>query len=497
MNRFPHSTLTIIVGGLLCAFYLYGCSGNIGQAEQINRLPDIFPDYTNVTIPVNIAPLNFGLPNDCEKMKVQFLHDGQVLLKSSGRQDIKIPVGAWHSMLQQVAGSTLQVQVYARQTGKWYAYQPFNIHVASDSIDPYIAYRLIEPGYSLWGRMGIYQRKLSNFDESVIIANQLTGNNCVNCHSFHNYKPDRMMFHSRGEKFAGTFLLADGKTRRVNTKTEQAATAGTYPMWHPSGDYIVFSANSTNQVFHAITGKKIEVYDVGSDLVVWDIKNDAMLRDARFTTQEIWETFPAWSPDGRWLYYCAAEEKTMPSGSEQLMYGLYRVNFDAATFRFGEQVDTIVNPATSGKSVSFPRLSPDGQYLLYTVSAYATFPIWHKEADLEMIDLRNNSTVDLQTINSNDADSYHAWSSNGRWIVFSSRRIDGLYTFLFFAYFDSSGRVHKPFLLPQKDSKFYPCQLKSYNIPEFVKGKVEISPYEISKALGGTTVSLKEIIHEK
>jgi len=37
-----------------------GCSkGNINVHSGINSFPDIFPDYINVTIPPNIAPLNF------------------------------------------------------------------------------------------------------------------------------------------------------------------------------------------------------------------------------------------------------------------------------------------------------------------------------------------------------------------------------------------------------------------------------------------------------
>jgi dipeptidyl aminopeptidase/acylaminoacyl peptidase len=342
--------------------------------------------------------------------------------------------------------------------------------------------------------MGIYQRNLSCFDEWTVITNELTGKGCVNCHSFHNYNPGRMMFHSRGEKSAGTFLLIDGQKQRVGTKTEHAPADGTYPMWHPSGDYIAFSTNVTRQAFHALPGKKIEVYDLESDLVIWDVKNGTILRDARFTSKEKWETFPAWSPDGRWLYYCFADAKNMPFESEQLMYGLCRVEFDAATGCLGERIDTVIHPAVFGKSISFPRISPDGQYLLYTASAYATFPIWHREADLEMLDLRNGAAVDMQAANSNDAESYHSWSSNGRWIVFSSRRIDGLYTRPFFAYFDMSGRIHKPFLLPQKNPEHNTLLLKSYNIPEFVKGRVDSDPYAISRTLGGTVSVPKELI---
>ena len=485
----------LIIVCLLCC--LCSCDEGIQSAGTIDGYPDVFPDYKNVTIPVNIAPLNFDFLGECEKMEVTFSHEGKILYKCRNRRHTRIPEAVWRSMLQQATGGALQVQVYARQSGKWNVFQPFNIHVMNDSIDPYIAYRLIEPGYESWDQMGIYQRNLSTFDESPIITNGLIGRNCVNCHSFHDYRPDRMMFHLRGERFAGTFLLTDKKMERVNTKTEHAVSAGTYPMWHPSGDFIAFSVNVTRQVFHTLPGKKIEVYDLESDLAVWDVKNGSMLRDARFTTKDVWETFPVWSPDGNWLYYCFAEKKNMPLQSEQLKYGLCRVEFHVATGRFGERIDTIINPATSVKSVSFPRISPDGRYLLYTASAYATFPIWHKEADLEMIDLSDESSVDMQAVNSTEADSYHAWSSNGRWIVFSSRRIDGLYTRPFFAYFDSSGQIHKPFLLPQSDPEKYALLLKSYNIPEFVKGKVELNPYKIRQVLSGETSNLKEINHEQ
>ena len=477
-------------------FSLYSCDEGIHSAVMKDGYPDIYPDYKDVTIPVNIAPLNFILLDQFEKIEVQFLHDSQIMFRSSNRRNTKIPADVWRSMLQKVTGSAIRVQVYARQSGKWYAYQPFEIHVSPDSIDPYIAYRLIDPGYELWDQMGIYQRNLSTFNESVIFTNRITGKNCINCHSFHHYHPDRMMFHSRGGKFSGTFLLTDGKMQRVDTKTEHAASAGTYPAWHPSGNFIAFSSNVTRQAFHVLPGKKIEVYDMESDLLVWDIKNNAMLRDPRFTTKNVWETFPAWSPDGKWLYYCFADEKNVPFESSQIKYGLCRVDFDVTSFRFGVQIDTILHPATSGISVSFPRLSPDGRYLLFTASAYGTFPIWHKEANLEMIDLVNSAIVNMQTINSDEADSYHAWSSNSRWIVFSSRRIDGLYTRLFFAYLDSSGRIHKPFLLPQKNPKSDMQLLRSYNVPEFIKGKVVLNPYEIGRTLKGETVNLREVIHK-
>ena len=485
-------TAYLLVTGFLC-----GCDAKVETPQPLDQYPNIFPDYKDVTIPVNIAPLNFMMQDRCEKIEVYFVQNDRILLKYKGKNKINIPVAAWSKMMSQMSGSSFQVRVFAKQAGKWSVYLPFTVNVAPDSIDPYVVYRLIEPGYEIWDKMGIYQRNLSDFSQSPIFHNQLVGHVCINCHSFQDYNPERMMFHSRGERYSGTFLLADDRQQRVNTKTEHAPSAGSHSVWHPSGDYIAFSSNTTRQVFHALPGQRLEVYDLESDLVVWDIKNNTMLRDARFTTADEWETFPAWSPDGKWLYYCCATAQNLPFEINQLKYGLYRVSFDAATGRFGNRVDTLLHPEKTGKSVSFPRISPDGRYLLYTSTEHGTFPIMYVGADLEMLELADNMPVNIQNINSNEADSYHTWSSNGRWIVFSSRRIGGLYTRLFFAYFDASGQIHKPFLLPQKNPEEDIRLLKSYNVPELIKGKVELNPYEISRTLDGEMTQISEIIPNK
>lgn len=85
-------------------------------------------------------------------------------------------------------------------------------------------------------------------------------------------------------------------------------------------------------------------------------------------------------------------------------------------------------------------------------------------------------TRKLENINSAQSESYHSWSSNGRWIVVGSRRDDGNYTRPYIAYFDKQGKVHKPFILPQEDPDFYRYFMRSFNIPEFMKEPVAISP---------------------
>lgn len=256
-------------------------------------------------------------------------------------------------------------------------------------------------------------------------------------------------------------------------------------MWHPSGKYIVFSNNKTHQAFHALQEKKIEVYDLASDLMIYDVVHNRVLTDSRFTESEVWETFPAWSPDGKYLYFCQALSQNMPMGYQKLKYRLYRVVFDEQTGALADSIEKITIPDEELKSVSFPSVSPDGRYVLYTVTQSGTFPVHHKDADLEMLDLNTGLPVDIGVLNSRFCESYHVWSSSGRWIAFSSRRMDNLYTHTYFAYFDRYGKAGKPFILPQRDPDYYVTGLKSFNIPEFIKGPVRVSPYELEKVING------------
>lgn len=468
-------------------FFIWGCLCSCGKertnVEEVGKFPDIFPDYQFVTIPVNIAPLNFKVPG-ADRVEVEFSKGNAPLLVCRGKDGIQIPLKKWRSMLGKIGNGFLAVKVYAQQDGKWKGYNPFQIKVVSDSIDPYIAYRLIEPGYELGSRLSLYQRELSSFDEEVFVPYSLTNNDCVNCHAFHNYSPDKFMFHVR-QTNPGTIVVDHGAVKRVNTKTAATATPGSYRMWHPSGRYIAFSNCKTYQAFHAFREKKIEVYDLVSDLMIYDVENNKVLTDNRFLTKDDWETFPAWSPDGKYLYFCRAKVCSMPMEYKQLKYGIYRVAFNEADGTLADSVETVIDPEVTQKSTVYPSVSPDGRFLLYSIADGGVFPVYHEEADLEMLDLRTGRPVDIRVINSPHSESYHVWSSSGRWIVFSSRRIDNGYTHVYFAHVDENGKVDKPFVLPQKNPDFYRQCLKSFNVPELIKGRITISPYQLEKAIKG------------
>ena len=468
-----------ILFSLGCLFVLAGgCSAPQAPvaAGRIDAEPSVFPDYAGVTIPAAIAPLHFRV--DSHPKACAVFQAGDVSFPVYAADGvIAVPAGEWKRLTASATGKEIEVTVLVNEKEGWKAFRPFTIGVSADPIDPYIAYRLIDPGYQLWSEMGIYQRELASFTQEPILENRQTDDNCMNCHSFHSGDPEKMLLHIRA-KHGCTVLVQNRRIETLDTKTEHTLSALVYPSWHPSGRYIAFSVNNTTQETHPV--HRTEVFDKASDVVMYDVEKKEVFTAFPLFSPARFETFPAFSPDGKTLYFCSAPALPVPDSLQRLQYSLCKIAFDPEKRKFGTTVDTLYRAETNGKSILFPRVSPDGRFLLATVTAYGTFPIWHKDADLYMLDLATGEEVPTDAANSPDTESYHSWSSNGKWMVFSSRRIDGLHTRPFIAHVDERGVLSKPFLLPQASPDYYRGLTKSYNIPEFVKGKVKVNPYRLA-----------------
>ena len=470
------------------------------SSKDANCLPAIFPDYCDVTVPCNITPLNFMLPaGEYEECVARLTTpDGQQQTYGNGVK-VQIPESEWHAMLNASKGKSIKVEVWGRKDDGWLSFNLFEIHVAKEPIDEYVSYRLIEPSYVAWNFMEIAQRNITSFEEIQIFNNEITCNNratgqCINCHSYQNYKTDNMLFHVRKAN-GGTVIVSDGKVSRVNLKRDYTISGGVYPAWHPTAKLIAFSTNQTRQAFHTANPNKIEVYDLASDMILYDVETDSVSIVSADST--LLEIYPTWSPDGKYLYYGKSvplpeemHDKDIRTTYPKIQYNLYRRSFDLATHNFGEE-ELVYDAASDDKSVTLPRISPDGRYLLFAIGQYGCFHSRHHDADIVCIPLdkytgtaltwETASPIDLSSLNSKGySDSYPSWSSNGHWIMLASRRDDDNYSRVYFAYFNN-GKVGKAFLMPQEDPELHISLLKSYNRPEFMVEPVRISVEEFSR----------------
>ena len=466
MNR-PAILISLLVVAVSCAPKVPGSAVDAGPAA-------IFPDYAGVTIPRSVAPLNFRIIQEAdESVAVLSSRSGSFTVKGP---DVKTSISRWRSMTAD--SDSILVTIYTKANGGWTRHEPFSFYMNDDPIDEYLCYRRIFPGYGAYRAMGIYQRNLTTFKESLIFGHEDAGGakanaTCVNCHAFSSCDPSTLHMHIRG-KLGGT--LIGGNVYKLKNP-EEGGPNPTYVNWSHDGRFIAYSAEKVKQWFNSANGDILEVADISSEILIYDVEANTIRKQTTIDPSKR-VLMPVFAPGTDRVYYCAAEPQDSVS---HVRYGLYSIAFDpAGGLCYGESRCEI--PEEDG-SVSFPRISYDGKYLIYAKGDHGYFHAWHKDSDLYILNLESGESRALAEINSSDSESCHSWSLSDRWIVFGSRRADGLYTLPYIAHIDESGHCSKPFLVPQKDPGYYQTGLFSFNLPEFVSGRVTIDKDTIYSGL--------------
>ena len=465
-------------------------------AEPTGRPARVRPDYFDAVVPPNIAPLSFLVEEPASRYQVWIYADrGDTIAIGSDEPEITIPIVPWRQLLQANRGARLQVRIHTRDAeGRWLAFNTSAITVADEDIDGYLAYRLIKPIYNWWRSVGIYQRDLHDYAETPVLRglsfiNPSTGvGGCVNCHTFANNRTDRMTVGIRDPLYGSSVLLAvDGQVTKVGTRFG-------YNSWHPSGRLVTYSVNKVRQFFHEAAAECRDVVDLDSGLAYYLLESQSTSTNAKLDASDRLETYPTWSPDGRYLYFCSAPlrwtdmETVPPEGYDEIQYDLMRISYDADADAWGER-ELVLAASRTGKSILLPRVSPDGRFLLFCMCDYGCFPIHRADSDLYMMDLQRAERTGqfgyrrLAAANSDQSESWHSWSSNSRWIAFSSKRGDGLFTRTYLSYVDEDGEAHKPLVLPQRDPAFYDSFLKTYSVPELTTEPVRIREADMARAV--------------
>jgi hypothetical protein len=485
----------LVILGALCVPLAVGAHSvwtrrveSLQPCGEARRRAATFPDYSGAVIPRNIAPLNLRILEGGQKYCLRLSGKGGAPIEIfSAVGAIRIPPDKWRSLLEANAGGDLKMDVYAKGAGGWTHFDATRNPIAADEIDPYVVYRYIPPIYDKWGQISLRQRDLRSFEERILFDNERStdpggktaGNACVNCHTFLNHRTAQMLVHSRPSRsgqIPAMILVRGERATKVDTRLGGRGAAS-YPAWHPSGKLLAFSRNSLLQIFHTAGVEVREVVDRDSDLGLYDVETGKTYTVPQISRPDRLETWPTWSPDGRYLYFSSARQlsndrKNPPPNWETIQYDLDRVAFDPATGQWGE-AEMVVSAAQLGRSISEPVVSPDGKFLMFTGHDHGSFPIFQPSADLYLVDLSHTKSLPvtarrLDEINSDRADSYHSWSSNSRWAIFSSKREDGMFTRLYIAHANQDGHFDKPFVLPQQDPDFYRQCVMVFNRPELI-----------------------------
>lgn len=485
-NRFI--VMTVLCGILAAAgLWLVSCAPeSIETYAEIARDPNIRPDSFGTVIPANIAPLNFQIlePGQAYVAKIHAA-EGEPIAISSKSGAMRIPLKKWRALLGANRGKAIFVDVYVKDPGAgWQKFQSLTNTVAPEDIDGTLVFRLMKPIYNWWKNIGIYQRDLSAYDRSVVLHGRSFGEGCLNCHSFVGNEPETLTIGLRSAEYGSSTLLVHGDT------VEKIGSKWGYTAWHPSGKLAVYSLSKVRQFFHRGGPQVRDVVDLDSALACYMAERQEVVCPPKLSDKDRLETYPTFSPDGKYLYFCSGpilwddRDTVPPKNYEKLKYDLCRIAYDVDTDTWG-QVETVLSAEQTGLSILLPRISPDGKFLLFCMCQYGCFPIYQRSSDLYLMDLTSGTYRKL-AINSAFSESWHSWSSNSRWIAFSSKRQGGLFTRTFLSYIDETGTAHKPIVVPQKDPGYYDALLETYSVPELVKGEVTTSPAALARGARST-----------
>jgi tetratricopeptide (TPR) repeat protein len=201
---------------------------------------------------------------------------------------------------------------------------------------------------------------------------------------------------------------------------------------------------------------------------------------------------PAWSPCGKYIYFCRSkaamfEESGVRHGSaatdhttynkflhsfidrkKLFKFDIYRIPFNDGE---GGLAEPVKGASGNGKSNFFPKISPDGKWMVFTQAE--SFMLLQKDSRLFIMPA-GGGEARLMNCNTSNMNSWHSWSPNSKWLVFSSK-VNGPYTQLFLTHIDENGNDSPPILLEN-----FIIDKKAANIPEFVNmppgSKLEILP---------------------
>ena len=189
------------------------------------------------------------------------------------------------------------------------------------------------------------------------------------------------------------------------------------------------------------------------------------------------QTDAVWSPDGKYVVFTRAEAKDpYPEGQKapehandpeetQIQYDLYRIPFNEGR---GGQAVPIAGASQNGMSNSFPKISPDGRWIVFVKCRNSQ--LMRPDSQLYIVSTEGGVARRLRC-NTPRMNSWHSFSLNGRWLVFSSKSRSP-YTQMFLTHLDEEGSDSPAILIDDSTAAN-----RAVNIPEFVN----IPPEGLSK----------------
>jgi len=321
-------------------------------------------------------------------------------------------------------------------------------------------------------------KDISRTDSRVLLRDMPT---CANCHSF---SADGKTFGMDvdgpdGDKGAYGFVPLESKTmiqagqviswNRFPGKPKGHMTLGFLSRVSPDGQFVVSTVNEALYVQNFTDYKFSQVFYPTRGILAYYSRATGKIEalpgadDPRYV-----HCSPVFTPDGGTIVFARAAatdpySKDRPRAAyagdpneTPIQYDLYRIPFRGGS---GGTPEPIRGASGNGMSNTFPKVSPDGKWIVFTQCANGQ--LMRPDGKLMIVPLAGGEARPMRC-NLPLMNSWHSFSPNGRWLVFSSKS-NTPYTQMFLTHIDAEGR-DSPAILVENAT----AANRAVNIPEFV-----------------------------
>jgi tetratricopeptide (TPR) repeat protein len=346
------------------------------------------------------------------------------------------------------------------------------IHPLSDSVLPKIKWRI---------------RNLNETRSKTVMENLPT---CANCHSVSSDGKTLGIDVDGPQNDKALYaLIPIQKTSSISnnyvirwsayTETGSPKRFGFMSQVSPDGKYVVTSIEVPGTKGQRVTDRIYQgLYDFWGfgqvfyptrGILAWYSKEAQKLQPLPGADDpEFVQTCAFWSPDQSFIVFARAKARDpYPPGQPasrfandpnetQIQYDLYRVPFNGGK---GGEAKKIVGASENGMSNNFPKVSPDGKWIVFVQNKNGL--LMRPDSKLYIVPSAGGEARPLRS-NLPIMNSWHSFSPNGRWLVFSSKTPTP-YTRLYLTHIDANGNSSPA--IPIDDVT---AANRAVNIPEFV-----------------------------
>jgi len=304
---------------------------------------------------------------------------------------------------------------------------------------------------------------------------------CTNCHSFSADGKTLGMDLDGPQGDKGSYLIAPVTRETVidekdviswnsfADKPEGQKTIGFLSRVSPDGEHVVTTLNEDVYVCNFLDHRFLQVFYPTRGILGYYSRATGEIRvlpgadDANYVHCDA-----VWTPDGEHLVFARAEAKDaypehgrLPERANdpeetQIQYDLCRIPFNGGR---GGEPEPIAGASENGMSNTFPKVSPDGKWIVFVKCRNGQ--LMRPDSTLWIVPAEGGTARPMRC-NTRRMNSWHSFSPNGRWMVFSSKA-NTPYTQMFLTHLDEQGNDSPAVLVPNSTAAN-----RAVNIPEFV-----------------------------